>query len=230
MVYTISNQPLTLAQFDFIQDQLDKYAGETAIRSISAFDGYFAAIVSYVDDIDFNVWYAAFWGGAKHLPKWKIESTYQRFFDLLIQHMNQVAIMLVDHPDHFAPIFNQAEMREGLDVKDWCLGYQRGVNVAGGWADLPEHEKGLLGLITMHTLGLDVITGGKADPEQEFSSEEAFIEVIKVAAVGLHQYWAQQRSDAQAVNHEPVRAEPKVGRNDPCPCGSGKKYKQCCMR
>jgi len=24
------------------------------------------------------------------------------------------------------------------------------------------------------------------------------------------------------------REEPKVGRNDPCPCGSGKKYKQCC--
>ena len=23
---------------------------------------------------------------------------------------------------------------------------------------------------------------------------------------------------------------PKVGRNDPCPCGSGKKYKQCCER
>jgi hypothetical protein len=26
-----------------------------------------------------------------------------------------------------------------------------------------------------------------------------------------------------------VRAEPKIGRNDPCPCGSGKKYKKCCM-
>jgi SEC-C motif-containing protein len=25
-------------------------------------------------------------------------------------------------------------------------------------------------------------------------------------------------------------AEPKVGRNDPCPCGSGKKYKKCCGR
>ncbi len=25
-----------------------------------------------------------------------------------------------------------------------------------------------------------------------------------------------------------VRAAPKVGRNDPCPCGSGKKFKQCC--
>jgi SEC-C motif-containing protein len=27
-----------------------------------------------------------------------------------------------------------------------------------------------------------------------------------------------------------VRAAPKVGRNDPCPCGSGKKYKLCCGR
>ena len=26
----------------------------------------------------------------------------------------------------------------------------------------------------------------------------------------------------------PVRSGPKVGRNDPCPCGSGKKYKACC--
>jgi hypothetical protein len=27
----------------------------------------------------------------------------------------------------------------------------------------------------------------------------------------------------------PVRAAPRVGRNDPCPCGSGKKYKKCCI-
>ena len=29
---------------------------------------------------------------------------------------------------------------------------------------------------------------------------------------------------------EPVRRGPKVGRNAPCPCGSGKKYKKCCLR
>jgi preprotein translocase subunit SecA len=34
---------------------------------------------------------------------------------------------------------------------------------------------------------------------------------------------------AQALEKsKPVRTGPKVGRNDPCPCGSGKKYKQCC--
>ena len=33
------------------------------------------------------------------------------------------------------------------------------------------------------------------------------------------------------VPNEPVRREsPRIGRNDPCPCGSGKKYKQCCGR
>ena len=26
---------------------------------------------------------------------------------------------------------------------------------------------------------------------------------------------------------QPVQVGPKIGRNDPCPCGSGKKYKQC---
>jgi preprotein translocase subunit SecA len=30
------------------------------------------------------------------------------------------------------------------------------------------------------------------------------------------------------VKREPVKAEKKIGRNEPCPCGSGKKYKQCC--
>jgi uncharacterized protein YecA (UPF0149 family) len=37
-------------------------------------------------------------------------------------------------------------------------------------------------------------------------------------------YKAQKRSTTV------VNTQPKVGRNDPCPCGSGKKYKQCCGR
>ncbi len=37
-----------------------------------------------------------------------------------------------------------------------------------------------------------------------------------------------QAGPAQAEAPKPVRAGAKVGRNDPCPCGSGKKYKKCC--
>ncbi len=40
----------------------------------------------------------------------------------------------------------------------------------------------------------------------------------------------QKNTTAPTLEKEPVkRNAPKVGRNDPCPCGSGKKFKQCCM-
>lgn len=38
---------------------------------------------------------------------------------------------------------------------------------------------------------------------------------------------ADEFSDIPAI---PVRRSAKIGRNDPCPCGSGKKYKKCCLR
>lgn len=38
---------------------------------------------------------------------------------------------------------------------------------------------------------------------------------------------AEQAGQSSQPKPEPVRAEPKIGRNDPCPCGSGKKYKNC---
>jgi len=39
---------------------------------------------------------------------------------------------------------------------------------------------------------------------------------------------SQAHSDTQQKEKpQPVKVEKKVGRNDPCPCGSGKKYKQC---
>ena len=32
----------------------------------------------------------------------------------------------------------------------------------------------------------------------------------------------------EEIEVKPVRNDNKIGRNDPCPCGSGKKYKHCC--
>jgi len=36
-----------------------------------------------------------------------------------------------------------------------------------------------------------------------------------------------QEATAPVAPTAPIRAEPKIGRNAPCPCGSGKKYKHC---
>lgn len=42
-----------------------------------------------------------------------------------------------------------------------------------------------------------------------------------------HGKWIYQK--AVRLGPAPVKVAPKVGRNDPCPCGSGKKYKHCCL-
>ena len=36
--------------------------------------------------------------------------------------------------------------------------------------------------------------------------------------------------DGKMVDQTVVRESPRIGRNDPCPCGSGKKYKKCCFK
>jgi len=38
---------------------------------------------------------------------------------------------------------------------------------------------------------------------------------------------SEAASPAETRKSVPAQAQPKVGRNDPCPCGSGKKYKHC---
>jgi preprotein translocase subunit SecA len=44
---------------------------------------------------------------------------------------------------------------------------------------------------------------------------------------GRDDSYAQANRTSEPQRPQPVKVEKKVGRNDPCPCGSGKKYKQC---
>jgi SEC-C motif-containing protein len=86
-------------------------------------------------------------------------------------------------------------------------------------------------------LGLKILRtekGGPADTEGlvEFSArfrtegkEQEHVETALFAREsGDWVYAGQMPSAGQTVRRE----APKVGRNDPCPCGSGKKYKKCC--
>ena len=53
-------------------------------------------------------------------------------------------------------------------------------------------------------------------------------EVINVKMTDKITNIATNAAGEDTPKRKPVRAEKKVGRNDPCPCGSGKKYKNCC--
>ena len=52
-------------------------------------------------------------------------------------------------------------------------------------------------------------------------------ELRRVQKSGRHLVLLRRKNDQQPP--DPARSEPRIGRNEPCPCGSGKKYKKCCM-
>ena len=74
-----------------------------------------------------------------------------------------------------------------------------------------------------------VISGGE-NRKEDFESSEMNVRRGPALASGSGQMPQAAPKPEDARKPETFRREhPKVGRNDPCPCGSGKKYKNCCM-
>jgi len=88
---------------------------------------------------------------------------------------------------------------------------------------------------------------GQKDPLREYQREsfELFLEMLEMVKLDTtRKLYAVQPAKEELVHEEPVifmnrgdgpplqqpegRKDKKIGRNDPCPCGSGKKYKKCC--
>ncbi len=63
-------------------------------------------------------------------------------------------------------------------------------------------------------------------PRQQYSESRGG-EGVNEQAARANQQAARGASHAPQRPTQPIIAGPKIGRNDPCPCGSGKKYKQC---
>jgi uncharacterized protein len=74
------------------------------------------------------------------------------------------------------------------------------------------------------------------DEEPEMRSEpigreqrEDIIAYMAAGLLGAYRYFREHRQVSAGTHTiEPRHSTPKVGRNDQCPCGSGKKYKKCC--
>jgi preprotein translocase subunit SecA len=65
-------------------------------------------------------------------------------------------------------------------------------------------------------------------PQEFIKSEAAPMSKIPVPQVQERKGFQEELSEERLPAKQYKRSEPKVGRNDPCPCGSGKKYKKCC--
>jgi uncharacterized protein len=114
---------------------------------------------------------------------------------------------------------------------DWAHGFMRGMGMRhDGWAELVNDEEHGGCLIPMMMLRHehDEDPAMRPKPISPEKREEVIVHMT-AGLLGAYRYFrVQQQAEASARTSEPRRSTPKVGRNDPCPCGSEKKYKRCC--
>lgn len=231
-IMTDLTEPLSEEEIEwldaFLLDRFDEEADyrdmDEGILCISDLDGLLTAVVSGPVMVPPSVWISAIWGGVE--PQWHGEEQIQQVMSLLMRHMNGIAGMLMEQPEEFEPMFQERlfEERVVTIVDEWCEGYMRGVGLAGGDWELDSEE--VVELLRPITAFTEVTDWEGHNLERD--AMEALQQQVGQSVRELHAYWLYRRSEG--AQNAPVRHEgPKVGRNDPCPCGSGKKYKKCCL-
>lgn len=234
--------PLTEQEYEELDEFLLSLDIEECIGCVSELDGFFTAVVSGPEMIAPSHWLPVIWGDDEDAPVWESEQEFQRIFGLLIRLMNSISATLMEEPMEFEPCFLEAILdgERCPIVDDWCDGYMKAVALyPEAWEEMPQAYEDYLAPMLLFSTdeGWDQLE--QMDPE-----EIGFWQgQIANAARRIHAYWLKQREGeaepylyptllpTTAANDEPfVRQSPKTGRNDPCPCGSGKKYKLCCGR
>ena len=220
----MKTDPLSEAELDYVESILLKYGNDNSILDASELDGFFTALISGPEILPPSRWLPALWGGTP--PRFGKEAELQRFMNLLIQHINNCVLMLMEYPAEFAALFQQRDWKGATltIAEEWCFGYMRGVAL-GQWPVLPEAEAAHLAAIDLH--------GSEANfpllEQMSQAQHQQSVEAIEPAVRALHAYWLAQRSEHGSPAQIPLRVAAQPGRNDPCPCGSGKKFKQCCL-
>jgi len=149
---------------------------------------------------------------------------------LMMRHWNTIAGTLFKD-EIYVPLLLE-DQNGVVHGNDWARGFMRGTYMRHqGWVELvqdDEHGGCLIPVMMLHH-------EHDEDPEMrpEPISPERREQVIAGMAAGLlgaYRYFkAKREAYAAAASKRETRHKPaKVGRNDPCPCGSGKKYKKCC--
>lgn len=232
-----SQDPLTDDELEELDRFLLDAEGIDESMDISMLDGFFAAIVSGPRTILPSEWMRWVWDTetGEDSPVFSSMEQAQRIMGLLMRHMNAVAAALVETPDEYEPLLME-NVREGDPVPvidEWCMGYMKGASLdLAGWLPITVGHPDWLSTIILY--GTE--EGWERLKKAAFSFEEhkRLAAGLGATARKIHAHFLEQRRiDAAmggtpaAMRREPIRNAGKVGRNDPCPCGSGKKYKHC---
>jgi uncharacterized protein len=120
-------------------------------------------------------------------------------------------------------------------ANDWANGSLRGMELRKEyWDDLIDDEEHGGSLVPIFALAHENSTDPAMRPYKKPVSAELRETLIVGAAAGMnkiyHYFEAQRLLGNDSIGNVTTfrRFTPKIGRNEPCPCGSGKKFKQCC--
>ena len=202
--------------------------------------GYLCAALSGPQPLIDEVWLADVLGGedAVNSPNG------QEAADLLRNYASRLEAGLAAGEPPILYLYGKEEDEDGpSDYQPWCQAYLAGVDAAEeDWFEyLGDDEENLdeeaadeIDYLDQRLFPLMVLTGeaeaaarehGEEWPEGEERQEllTDSEEDLPQAVTDIYRFWLAKRGTGTQR-----RDSPKVGRNDPCPCGSGKKFKQCC--
>jgi len=198
---------------------------------LSEFDGFCAGLIVSPDMIMPSEWLPLVWGSGN--APFDALSDLRTATNLIMQHYNDVARMLTPPRADYAPLYDEDTVTDEILWEPWVWGFEQAMRLRlEAWEKIVESADAEASASVNMMLALHTIAEGRS--ELPPASVDALIEkapdLIPDLVMALND-WTKGRSTSSGrpanANQRPVAGK-KVGRNDPCPCGSGRKYKRCC--
>lgn len=224
------DQPLTDKEFDELDQFLLSDRTPEDAMTMDILHGYLTAVVIGPEPVPMSEWLPRVWRESGSEPfSFANEKEAKRIVRLILRFMNEIAITFEVAPMEFEPLFCEMDEngRTFLEAEGWAVGFWEGINLrAEAWAPIWESEIAEL-MEPFYLLGSEAISEEEAPAIDTPEKREKLAFEIEANVPLIYRFWLPQRTSGVATERN---AAPKVGRNDPCPCGSGKKSKKCCSQ
>ncbi len=222
---------LTSSELDYLDSSLSQINGGK-IPNTEALDGFFAALACCPDLVKPSEYMPVIQSGKTDDDDLAFENMgdAQRFMGLVTQHWNYVNSQLNQNLAYL-PLMLEGEEGNYLG-NDWANGFLSGINLRYEiWTEIINDEDHGGSMVPIWALAYENHPDAEIRPFKEPIDEKKREDLIVAAAAGvirMHDYFLGQRDRYVPETDTFIRPHRKVGRNEPCPCGSGKKYKKCC--
>ena len=221
-------EPLTETELDRLGEFLKSCKAGKAMN-IEQLDGFFSALIAGPDPVMPSEYNREVFGGEMgETCEFKNIEEANEILGLLMRHWNTIAATLYKDEVYVPLLQDENGVAHG---NDWARGFMRGMQIRhDGWAQLVNDDEHGGCLIPMMMLYHEHDEDPEMRPQPiDPEKREDIIAHMAAGLLGAYRYFRGQReSDLSVHATEARRNASKVGRNDPCPCGSGKKYKRCC--